>query len=68
MPIEHQFTTQTDGFVSLMGRLTPFVSNTSMALVANCEVLGSRKLDMGNSAIEESGIQSDYRISFGAVL
>ncbi len=48
-PIEHQFTPPPGGFVSLMGRLTAFVSNTTMALVDDSEVLGSRHLDMGNS-------------------
>ena len=47
--IEHQFTTMPDGFVSLMGNLTGFVSNTTMAPVEDGEVLGSRQHDMGNS-------------------
>ncbi len=47
--IEHQFTTPPDGFVTAMGRLTAFVSNTTMALVEDGEVLGTRQLDMGNS-------------------
>ena len=47
--IKHQFTTPSDGFVTLMNRLTAFVSNTTMALVEDGEVLGSRQLDMGNS-------------------
>lgn len=33
LPIEHQFTRSADGFVSLMGKLTAFVSYTTMALV-----------------------------------
>ena len=49
--IEHKFTPPPDGFVSLMGRLTAFVSETTMALVENGEVLGSRQLDMGNSGL-----------------
>jgi len=48
-PIEHQFTTTPDGFVSLMGRLTAFASNTMMALIENGASLKSRQLDMGNS-------------------
>ena len=32
-----------------MGRLTAFVSQTTMALVEDGEVLGSRQLDMGHS-------------------
>jgi hypothetical protein len=47
-PIEHQFTPPPDGFVSLMGRLTAFVSNTTMALVEDGALPGSRQLDMGN--------------------
>ena len=37
---------------SIIGRLTAFVSNTTMALVEDDEVLGSRQLDMGNSALK----------------
>ena len=49
LPIQHQFRPPPDGFVSLMGRLTAFVSNTTMALVEDGASLGSRQLDMGNS-------------------
>ena len=49
LPIERQFTTPRDGFVSLMGRLTASVSDTTMALVEDGALLGSRELDMGNS-------------------
>ncbi len=48
LPIERQFTTPPDGFVSLIGWLTAFVSDTRMALVEDGEMLGSRQLDMGN--------------------
>jgi len=47
--IEHEFTTPTDGFVSLIGWLTASVSGTTIALVEDGEVLGSRQLGMGNS-------------------
>ncbi len=47
--IEHEFTTPPDGFVSLMGSLMAFVSDTTMALVEIGAALGSRQLDMGNS-------------------
>ena len=53
--IESEFTTTPDGFVSLMGRLTAFVINTTMALVEDGDVLGSRQLDMGNSGSVSSG-------------
>ena len=36
-----------DGFVSLMGRLTPFLSNTTVALAEDGASLGSRQLDLG---------------------
>ena len=49
LPIEQQSTTTAIGLVSLMGRLTAFVSRTTMALVGDGEVLGSGHLDMGNS-------------------
>ena len=49
--IEHQFTPPTDGFVRLMGRLTAFVSETTMALVEDGVLPGSRQLDMGNSVV-----------------
>ncbi len=42
------FTTTPDGFVSLIGWLTAFVSDTTMALVEDGEMLGSRQLAMGN--------------------
>ncbi|MDA1347350.1 MAG: hypothetical protein O3A47_00530 [Chloroflexi bacterium] len=48
LPIERQFTTPRDGFVSLMGSLTASVIDTTMALVEDRSSLGSRKLDMGN--------------------
>ena len=51
LPIERQFTTTPDGFVSLLGRLTAFVSDTTMALVEDGALLGSRQLDMGNSGL-----------------
>ena len=35
--IEHEFTTTPDGFVSLMGRLTAFVIDTTMALVVGSD-------------------------------
>ena len=47
--IERQFFTLPDGFLSLMGRLTAFVSINTMALVEDAEVFGSRQLDTGNS-------------------
>ena len=37
--------------MSLIGWLTAFVSDTTMALVEDGEVLGSRQLDMGNSGL-----------------
>lgn len=43
-PIEHQFTTTQDGFVSLMGRLTAFVNNTTMAPLEDSAELGFRQL------------------------
>ncbi len=45
LPIERQFTTTPDGFVSLFGSLTAFVSDTTMALVEDGEVLGSRQAE-----------------------
>ena len=41
--------TPTDGLVSLMGSLTAFVSETTMALIEDSASLGSRQIDMGNS-------------------
>ena len=41
------FTTPPDGFVSLMGRLTAVVSETTMALVGYGEVLGPDNLIWG---------------------
>jgi hypothetical protein len=38
-----------DGFVRLMGRLTAFVGNITIALVEDGEVFGPWQLDMGNS-------------------
>ena len=38
-------------FVSLMGTLTAFVSDTTMALVEEGRLLGTRQLDMGNSGL-----------------
>ena len=49
--IERQFTTAPAGFVSLMGWMTAFVSDATMALVDDGEVLGSRHLDLGNSGL-----------------
>ena len=46
-----QFTTP-DGFVSLIGWLTASVSDTTMALVEDGALLGSRQLDMGNSGYD----------------
>ena len=46
--IEHQFTRTPDGFMSLMGRLTAFGSNTTMALVEHGALLGPRHSDMGS--------------------
>ncbi len=40
-------------FVSLMGTLTAFVSDTTMALVEEGRLLGTRQLDMGNSGLEK---------------
>ena len=62
MPIERPFTTPPDGFVSLMGRLTAFVSNTTMALVEDGALLGSRQLDMGNSRLEHL---VDHGLAYG---
>lgn len=41
-----------DGFVSLTGKLTAFVSDTTMALVDDGVALGSRQLDKGNSKVD----------------
>ncbi len=49
LPIKHEFTTPTDGFVSLIGWLTASVSDTTMVLVEDGALLGSRHFDMGNS-------------------
>ncbi len=38
-------------FVNLMGWLTAFVSNATMALAEDGAALGSRQLDMGNSGL-----------------
>ena len=46
---ECQFTTPRDGFVSLIEWLTAFVSDTTMALVEDGALLGSRQPDRGNS-------------------
>ena len=54
MPIERPFTTPPDGFVSLIGWLTAFVSDTTMALVEDGKVLGSRQLDMGNPGLGDT--------------
>ena len=48
MPTERQFTMRPDGFVSLIGWLTVFVRETTMALVEHGALSGSRQLDMGN--------------------
>ena len=45
---EHESMAPPDGFLSLMGRLTGFLSNTTTALVDDSEVLGARHLEMGN--------------------
>ena len=37
--------------MSLIGWLTAFVSDTTMALVEDGALLGSRQLDMGNSGL-----------------
>ncbi len=49
--------TPPDGFVSLMGRLTVFVSNNTMALVEDGEVLGPMHLDMGNSGLGDLALE-----------
>ena len=41
-----------DGFVSLIGWLTAFVSDTTIAVVEDGALLGSRQLDMGNSGLD----------------
>jgi hypothetical protein len=40
-----QFKMPTDGFVSVMGCLTAFVNDTTMAPVKDDEVIGSRQAD-----------------------
>ena len=50
--IELQFTPP-DGFVSLMGRLTAFVGETTMAFAEDGEVPGSRQRDMANSGLKD---------------
>ena len=45
MPV---FTAPTGGFVIIKGRLTAFVSDTTMAVVEDVALLGSRQSDMGN--------------------
>ena len=54
--IGRQFTPPPDSLVSLTGRLTAFVSNITMALVQDVEVVGSRQLVMGNSAQQMAGL------------
>ena len=46
---EERYTAAPDGFVSLMGRLTASVSGSTMALVDDGALIGSRQFDMGNS-------------------
>ena len=58
LPIEHQFTTTTDGFVSSIGSFTAFVSAARVALAEYGEVPASRQLDGGNTGLERS-----YRIA-----
>ena len=41
-------------FVSLMGTLTAFMSDTTMALVEDGRLLGTRQLDMGNSGLDKT--------------
>jgi hypothetical protein len=48
---ERQFTTPRDGFVNLIGWLTAFVSDTTMALVEDGALLGTSQLDMGNAGL-----------------
>ena len=48
LPIEHQFTTPTDGFVSLTGWLTEFVDETTMAFVEDRAVAGVQAIRYGN--------------------
>jgi hypothetical protein len=43
VPIERQFTPPPEEFVSLMGLLTAFVSNTTVALVEDCELPRSKQ-------------------------
>ena len=47
--IERQFTTTTDGFVSLMECLTAFAVDTTTPLVEDGALLAPRQLDKGNS-------------------
>ena len=47
-------TTPTDGFVGLIGWLTASVSDTTMALAEDGEVLGSKELDMGDSGSKDT--------------
>jgi len=43
--------------VSLMGRLTAFVSNRTTALFEDGTLLGPRRFDMGNSGLEPLQLQ-----------
>ena len=53
MPVERELTAPRDGFVSSMGWLTAFVSDSTMALVEDDALLGPRQLDMGHSGSKE---------------
>ena len=52
-------------FVSLMETLTAFVSYTTMALVEEGRLLGTRQLDMGNSGQEPypESTEGGHRVS-----
>ena len=68
-------TTLTDGHVSLNGRLTAFVSDTTMALVEDGAQPGPREHDMGGiAAIVTAGLRNRSMVALwpyhprGAVL
>ena len=58
--IPHQFTLPPHGFVSSIGRLTAFVSNTTILLVEDGEVLGTSRSEMGNPGVGAKGQQQVY--------
>ena len=49
LPTEGQFTPPRDGFVSLIGELTAFVSESTITFAEYGEVIGSWQLAMRNS-------------------